>query len=457
MLKIKKIDSPKIIIGFIILFFSTILFLSIPVLLNYNSLQNKIEKKFYTEFKIKLKILDDISLKIFPRPYYLVEKANLDLNFEDDDSSIIKSKELKIFIPFKNLYSKSNITIDGFEINNTNIYFKINDIKDFRNHLYYKINKPIYIKNSYFFLLDNNNNTVLISPIKNINYLINNKSNYKGLKINGNIFNIDYESFWKRHYDNPKKSFNEVKFKNPNLLVKNLFTIKDKKEFEGKSSIDFLNENITFNYLINNNQILIDTPQNKKNQKIKFVSNIELNPFNFDLKVFINEKNANFLVDNILIYLFYLNNQKEYIGNLNGNLSLILTNIDNPIINRGKINLSIKEKSIKLEKSLFEIESLGKLNSEIRYYEHEGDLIFATENMLEIIDKKGFARKFQLSLKKIRTINKIFFHLEKNINNGEISISNIYINKIDTKNFSDKFYIINNIQTLKALMRKIIS
>ena len=116
MVKRKKTDSSKFILGFIIIFFSIILFLSIPVLLDYNSLQNKIEKKFYTEFKINLEISSDISLKIFPKPYFLVKKANLDINPEDDASSIIQTQDLKIFIPLKKLYSRSNIKIDSFEI-----------------------------------------------------------------------------------------------------------------------------------------------------------------------------------------------------------------------------------------------------------------------------------------------------------------------------------------------------
>ena len=125
---------------------------------------------------------------VFPKPHFSIKKANLSLNIEDNKSSIIETKDLKIFIPATKIYSKSNIIIDSFEINNTNIYFKLNDIIDFRNHLYFKINKPIYIKNCKFFLLDKNNNTILISPIKNINYLINEKSNHKGLKMVGNIF-----------------------------------------------------------------------------------------------------------------------------------------------------------------------------------------------------------------------------------------------------------------------------
>ena len=152
MRKRKKIDSSTVFLSSIILVFTIIVFLSLPVLFNYKSIQSEIESKFFSDFKINLKILGDISFKILPSPHYLVKKANLDLNTQNDSSSIIETKDLKFFIPFKKIYSKSNIQINRIEIENANIYFQMKDILDFRNHLYYKINKPVYIKKSNFFL-----------------------------------------------------------------------------------------------------------------------------------------------------------------------------------------------------------------------------------------------------------------------------------------------------------------
>ena len=142
---------------------------------------------------------------------------------------------------------------------------------------------------------------------------------------------------------------------------------------------------------------------------------------------------------------------------MNGKLTLVVNNLKNSIINNGNINISIKEKKIKLENSLFEVNNIGKVRSNFRYYENKGDLIFASENIFEITNKKEFSRKFQLSSNKVKNINKIYFDLEKNIDNGEISISNIYLNKIDTENFSEEHYIIKNIQVLKVLIKNILS
>ena len=455
MSKRKKIDTSKVILTSIIVFFTIILFLSLPVLFNYNSMQNIIEKKFYSEFKINLKILDDISFKIFPKPHYLVKKANLDLNNNDDKSSIVETSNLKIIIPTKKIYSKTDLIFNKVEITNANIYFKMEDIKDFRKHLYYKINGPISIKKSNFFLLDDNNKPILISPIKKLNYLINVNNNFKELKIKGNIFDVDYYSSWKRYYDKPKKTLNDIILKNPNLSIKNLFLYEDRNNFKGSSSISFLNENIVLNYLMKDNSIYIESPINNRNQNIKINSTIELDPFFFDAKIDINKKDINFLIDNLLSII--LNYNDEYIGNINGKLTLVLNNLKNPLFNSGVIKFSIKEKVIKLENSLFEIANIGKLKSNFRYYENKGDIIFASENIFEISNKKEFSRKFQLNSKKINDINKIYFDLEKNIDSKEFFISNIHLNKIDEKKFTEDFYKIKNIHIFRALIRNILS
>ena len=77
--------------------------------------------------------------------------------------------------------------------------------------------------------------------------------------------------------------------------------------------------------------------------------------------------------------LYIILNSKDYLGNINGTLTLNVNNLKNSIINNGKINISIKEEVIKLESSLFEIEGIGKIKSDFRYYEKEGDLIFVSD------------------------------------------------------------------------------
>ena len=120
------------------------------------------------------------------------------------------------------------------------------------------------------------------------------------------------------------------------------------------------------------------------------------------------------------------------------------------------ISLS-KLPNCKLKKSQFEVQDIGNIESEFWYYVNNGDLIFISENMFELKNRKEFSRKFQVSSKLLKNVNKIYFNLEKNIDNGEISISQVYINKIDKENFSEKIFIIKNIQLFKAFIREILT
>ena len=427
----KKFNSFSFVLIANIIFFSTAILLSIPVFFDYKSLEGKIEKKINKEFKINIKIIDDISYKIFPKPHLLIKNANLSLNEFENKSAVVEVENLKLWIPIKFLYSKSDLNMDALEIINANFKFKFKDLKDFRNHLFYKINKPIKIKKSKFFFVDNSGNTVLISPISNLNYFINKQSKIKQLKIKGNIFDINYNSKWKRHYDNPQQTFNEIKFRNPNIYLKNTFNFVGKSNFFGKSNINFLNEDIIINYKFKDNKILITSPVENKNLNIILYSNINLNPFDFETQITFINKNINFFIDDLL-YLI-LNAEKEFLGNINGKLTLQFNNLDNEIVNNGKIDFLIKEKNIEILNSNFEIKDIGNIKSEIEYYEDKGDLIFVSKNVLGIQDKIAFSRKFQLIPAKIKKINQIFFDIKKNIESGEITISNIHINKVNLK------------------------
>jgi len=435
--------------------FTTILYLSIPALFNYENLENLIENKFYKEFSVVLKIKDKISYKMLPKPHLFIKKATIDLNKNDAKSSITEINNLKIFIHAANIYSKSNIEIKSVEISKTNFNFSIKDIKDFRDHMFYKINKTVIINDSKFFYLDKKKNVILISPIDSLKYSVNFENKFKQLKIKGNIFDTKYQSVWEKNYDSPNKTFNEIKFKNPNLIITNNFNLNDNFNFSGNSLINFLNENISLNYKFDKNTIAINSSSDISKQKIKIFSNINLDPFYFDTKIIMAEQNYKFLINYFFNYLF--NIDKNVLENINGKLTLYFADLNNEIINSGRIDLILEEKLIKIISSKFKIDDVGIINSNIKYYEKEGELLFNSSNELKIEDHLEFARKFQLDFDQVKKINKIFFDLEKEINKDEFFISNIYINKINKNKKSEKIYNIKNIQTLKSLLRSLIS
>ena len=65
------------ILASIFITFTSLSFLSLPVLFNYKSVVKDIEKNFYKKFKIYLKSSGAISYKPFPKPHLLIEKAEI--------------------------------------------------------------------------------------------------------------------------------------------------------------------------------------------------------------------------------------------------------------------------------------------------------------------------------------------------------------------------------------------
>ena len=245
-----------------------------------------------------------------------------------------------------------------------------------------------------------------------------------------------------------------IKFTNPNLTITNNFILKENSNFSGKSLINFLNENIGINYEFDKDTISVNSPADILNQKIKIFSNISLDPFYLDAKIIMIEKNYKLIIDYFLNYL--INIDKNILENLNGKLTLYFKGLENEIIDGGKIDLVLKEKSIKIINSNFRINNIGVINSNIKYYEKDGDLIFNSSNELNIEDHREFARKFQLDIDKSKKIKKIFFDLERIVNKDEFLVSNIYINKINKNKEKDETYIINNLQILKKLLRSLL-
>ena len=151
--------------------------------------------------------------------------------------------------------------------------------------------------------------------------------------------------------------------------------------------------------------------------------------------------------------------QPDLLGNVNGDIKFLLNDIEHELIRNGNISLNISQKTINLSEVLFNIDEIGQIESEIKYKEESGDIIFHSTNSLIINNKKKFAKKFQVKSDKVKDINVIRFKVEKNITTGVISIFDIKINQSMYKGKinGDSRYNIRNSQELKSLVKKIIN
>ncbi len=452
-----KIKQDKInftlILTILAIIFSSLTVLSLPVLFNYESKVTKIENNFYKNFKIFINTSGKITYKPFPKPHLLVENASLDLSQLKENNQLINTSNLKIFISLRDIYLRSFRNLISTEISNTNLEFNILDIKDIRKHLYKKINKPIYLINCKIFIKNKNNEVILISPIKKIAYSINNKKKIKNLNIDGEIFGLSFKSEWKRDYNIPKSSFHKVNIFNPNIELKNNFKFKNGNNFIGTTQISYAQDKLEYKLQFSKNKINIFSPKNE-NINFNLNSEIQLKPFYFDGGLLIKNRKVEKIIDNLLSYL--LSNDKKYLGNFNGKLKISFKELKNKLIKSGTMNFSINEKQIFLNKAEFELDKIGNITSDISFVENDGQIKFVSSNLLNIKNHIEFAKIFQVSTKKVKNIERIFFDLEKDIGETDFTINNIKINSMENKINSNQEFMIKNIQNLRSNIRKVI-
>jgi len=451
-IKQNKITFTLILVALAIIF-SSLTILSLPVLFNYESKVALIEKNFYKNFKIFLNSSGKISYKPFPKPHLLVENASLNLLKSNRKTELVNTTNLKIYISLRDLYLRSFNRIVSASISNSNLEIQISDLDEVRRHLYYNINKPITFNDCKIFLRNKKNEVILISPVKKISYKINDKNKIKNLTINGKIFGLNYKSEWKRKYDTPKLSFHIINIFNPKIEFKNKFESIDRKKFNIHSNIAYLQDKMEYNIQFQNGIIDISSPnKNKTNFNIK--SRIQLNPFYFNGSLIIKNKKIDNLIDNILFNLMAYN--EDYLGNFNGELNIKFEELNNKLIKKGEINFNIIEKKTDLEKARFVLDKIGFIKSNLSFEADNGLIKFISKNELNIENYIEFAKVFQISTKKIKNINKIYFDLERNIGQKDFILSNIKINNIENTEKSNEVFLVKNIQNLRSHIRKVI-
>ena len=454
--KVKKLSIfVKGIFLLITLFFLFGIYLSIPVLFNYKSIENIIENKFYSNFDIRLNINGDIRYQLLPKPHLLIHDSLISLDDNNYGSISFNTKDLKIFLNSNSLYPKSKIKFQTFEIKNTNFLFKIKEYGILRKYFHNSDSKPFQIKKSKVFILDDKNETLIISPLEKIIFTTSKKDNLKKLNIVGNIFDIDFKSLWKKKINSQMSSQIEIDFKRPNILIKNLLDYESNSNLKGSVSLNYLNQIIEIDYKLKNKLITLKSPDNANDIKLDAV--MELKPFNLNSNITLNRQNLNFLIDELIFST--LNLKSDLLGNLNGDINLTLTNIEHELIRSGNINFQISEKTIKLTDLSFNLSEIGIVKSQINYSDENGEINFNSSNTLTIKNNKNFAKKFQLNLNKVKDLNTIYFKIKKNINSGLISIYDIKIdriNKIDIDT-EELRYNIKNSQELKSLVKKLLN
>ena len=456
-----KYQHIKILVAVIIIFFSCILYLSLPAFYNYESFDKELQNKIHKDFKVNLRNIKGIKYSFIPKPHFIIETSNLFLAMKNE-KEIAKINNLKVFLSLSNLHNKEQIKIKLIKIKEANFYINDINLKSFYKHLHTNITKPIYINNSNFFYSDRNDEVTTISPINKFKYFIDIKRKEKILKISGKLFDVNYKYKWKKDYLFPKISESNVNFKSPNIKIMNRAEKDNKNDlFKGFTEVKFLNNELNIFYSFDKNKIDINSEKRKLdfNDKIKLKGHIELNPFFFDLNLSLLELDFNLITQKLFLFVYSLNSSVH--PYFNGNFSIKLNKLNNKLFKDIVFNFKFEEEQIKLDRSNLNLKKIGKINfSSLEYIEKGNKLLVKTRMELDVNDQDEFYKRFQISKKKRIDLKKIYFDIEKDVDENIYFISNIIFNSDDKSKKQNKIvseletHKINNIQQLTRIIKE---
>ena len=436
------------IISLIILVFLLLLYFTIPTFYDYENFDREIQKKVFKDFKLNLKNISGITYLMVPTPHFLIEEC--DIYFADDPKEkILQAKYLKINIFSKNLHKKEKIKLKNIHINKVDLDLQFADAKNFYNHLKNNITKPIFLKNSNFFFRNNKDEIISISKIKNFDYYFKLQNKEKKLNISGNLFGSTINFKWRKDYLSPNLTISNIKFKNPNLNIINKFNKENEKFVKAETNIKFSKNNLNLNYKFNNEEIQFLDDEIEKINHSKLIGNINLDPFFFDLELILSGIRIQTVLNNIFLNI-HRTSKSSHI-NFNGNLKISLNEINNRLFENLIININFLDKKISLNNSSLNLKKIGKINfSDPAIYEKNQKLFIKSKIKFNISDQEELFRRFLIPRQNRVDLNKVYFELEYNVDDGNYYLSNINFN--ESKDNKAIFYEINNVQQLNNLI-----
>ena len=440
------------IISLIALVFLFSLYFTIPTFYNYENFDEEIQKKVSKDFKLDLKNISNITYLMLPTPHFLIEECDVYLSNNPKDK-LLTVKHLKINIFSKNLHKKEKIELKNIHLDKVDLDLQFINIKNFYSHLRYNITKPIYLKNSNLFLRDENKEIILISKISKFKYFIDNQNKTKKLTSVGNLFGSDFSFAWEKNYTNPKITTGDIKFKNPNLNILSTFN-KDSENFtKAKTNIKFLRNSLDLNYKFNKDAIELIDDKNKIINRSKLVGNISLDTFFFDLNLILSGIRIETVLNNLFLNLHKINKTANL--NFNGNLKINLDEVKNRLFENLIIDINFLEKKISLNKSSLSLKKIGKINfSDPSFYEKNEKLFVKSKIKFDVHDQQELYKRFLIPRQNRVDLNKIYFEVEYNVDDGNYFLSTINLNENENENNEMIFQEINNIQQLNNLISR---
>jgi len=242
-----------------------------------------------------------------------------------------------------------------------------------------------------------------------------------------------------------------MRLKNPNIFIFNKFDKNDINFTKAKTNIRFLRNYLDLDYKFNKSNIEFMSNQKNIINHSRLIGDIRLEPFFFDLNLILSGIKIETVLNNLFSQLYKVNKTSNI--NFNGNLKINLNEINSRLFDNLIFNINFLEQKISLSESSLNLTKIGKINfSDPLIYEKNQKIFLRSKIKFEVDDQQEFYRKFLVARQNRIDLNKIYFELEYNIDNGSYFLSSI--NFDDKKNNDSVFYEVSNVQQLNNLISK---
>ena len=449
-----------------IVFFFYLLYLSIPGIVMNENIQKELEEKLKKEYNLDFVLTPEINYSILPKPHYIINDVVIFTEKMCYQKEFSQIKKLRIFINQNNFFKMNNV-IKKIEIKNANFFIEKTDFNFIDNFLNKGFSKnSIKVLRSKIFYKSKEGQIVSFLSIENILIFYDELKKENSIISKGKIFNIPFTFDWKDN-ENSNEKTTKVRL-NPLKLI---FSNKSKKDNKIKNlKVNFKRSKLNTDYFFEDDAIVLES--NKSflgTNKFDYKGKINLEPFDFqieseiqklDIKKILPKKN---ILDEIFSPEFLLNE------NFNGKFAIKSKNLNNGgFFNEILINLNYVGEKIELSNSRLLNKKIGSLNLDFgNIYLEENDIFFKGKFSFEIFDKNRFYRKFLVSKKNQKDLDKIYFGLIYNLTNFDTKIFFISLNKdkqdvndnLDNLiySFNNNSITVNNWISLRSFINKILS
>ena len=247
-------------LAFILIF--TVTYFVLPAFYDKNKIKALIENQISNEYNLEVKLDKDLKYGLFPTPHIYSE--NVIIKYQSNE--IAKSSSAKFSIFINNFFKSSNLKVKNLNFKKTEFKINFSNFKffvDLLNNI--KSEKRINFLNSKLFYLEQNNEVVFLTNIKNLNYFLTENFLQK-FESKFNIFNIS-TSLNTEHNVIDKKFSNNLTSRKLRLNLQNVSNYKDKR-LDGELNLTIVNRNLKINYNLENKIIKFFTNDNEINGQI---------------------------------------------------------------------------------------------------------------------------------------------------------------------------------------------